>query len=62
MTYLLTLPAPASKSEGLIFKMLGAVKVTNYGPPPDIDIVIASPSASKVAGRVYVFEVPAGVV
>jgi hypothetical protein len=42
--------------------MLGEVKVTNAGPPPDIDIVTVSPSASKVSGSVYVMEVPAGVV
>ena len=42
--------------------MLGEVKVTNAGPPLDIDIVTVSPSASEVAGSVYVLEVPAGVV
>jgi hypothetical protein len=37
---------------------LGAVKVTNEGPPVIIEIVTVSPSKSSVAGNEYVFWTP----
>jgi hypothetical protein len=54
----LTLKVPAIVSDGLILRVLGAVKVTNEGPPVIIEIVTVSPSKSSVAGNEYVFWTP----
>jgi hypothetical protein len=46
-----------------MFRVLGAVKVTNVGPPVIIEMVTVSPSKSLVvAGNVYVFWTPGVVV
>jgi hypothetical protein len=46
-----------------MFRVSGAVKVTNDGPPVIIEIVTVSPSKSiVVAGKVYVIWTPGVVV